>query len=34
MRALALILLLALAACGVKNNPVPPSQAEQQPPRR
>ena len=30
MRALAVLLLLALAACGVKNDPIPPSQAERQ----
>jgi hypothetical protein len=29
MRALALTLLLALAACGVKNDPIPPSQIEE-----
>ena len=28
MKAVALTLLLALAACGVKNDPIPPSQVE------
>lgn len=33
MRALALALLLGLAACGVKNDPVPPAQEQAQPRR-
>lgn len=30
MRALALALMLLVAACGVRNDPVPPSEAQEQ----
>ena len=32
MRALALALMLLVAACGVRNDPVPPSEAQEQQP--